>query len=192
MKPLAPALLVLTMSLTTMTYAQSEAHAHKPAGQAAPSEPQKAFDVLKTLAGSWVGRLTTIPQDPAVEGNFAQFSLRVTSLGNAMVHEMSISGRRDHPVTMFYREDDRLLLTHYCDAGNRPRMAGRLSPEGKVLEFDFLDLSGGNQHGHMHHARFTVIDENHHTEEWTWMLPGDKPVRVRFDLQRTNAGSTSN
>lgn len=191
MKSLSPVLLVLSVSLTSITYAQSDARAHEPAVAAAHSETQKAFDTLKTLAGSWVGRLTTEPQDASVDGNFAQFSLRVTSLGNAMVHEMSISGRRDHPVTMFYREDDRLLLTHYCDAGNRPRMAGRLSPDGKVLDFDFLDLSGGNQHGHMHHARFTIIDQDHHTEEWTWMLPGDKPVRVRFDLQRTNAGSTS-
>jgi hypothetical protein len=185
-------LFVLSMSLSTLAYAQSDAHAHKPADKPAPSDTQKAFDKLKTLAGSWVGRLTTFPQEPAVDGNFAQFSLRVTSLGNAMVHEMSISGRPDRPVTMFYRDEDRLLLTHYCDAGNRPRMIGKLSPDGKTLEFDFLDLSGGNQHGHMHQAKFTFIDENHHTEEWTWMLPNDKTVRVRFDLQRTNAGGSTN
>ena len=180
------------MSLSTVAYAQSDAHARQPADKAAPSDTQKAFDKLKMLAGSWVGRLTTFPQEPTVDGKFAQFSLRVTSLGNAMVHEMSISGRADHPVTMFYRDEDRLLLTHYCDAGNRPRMIGKLSPDGKTLEFDFLDLSGGNQYGHMHQAKFTFIDENHHTEEWTWMGPGDKPVRVRFDLQRTNAGGTTN
>jgi len=28
----------------------------------------------------------------------------------------------------------------------------------------------------MHHAVFTVIDANHHTEDWTYMTPGDKPV----------------
>ena len=38
----------------------------------------------------------------------------------------------------------------------------------------------------MHRAVFTFIDENHHTEEWTWLKPDDQPVRVRFDLQRTN------
>ena len=192
MKPFRCILFVLSMSLSTMAHAQSDAHAHQPAANAAPSDTQKAFDKLKTLAGSWVGRLTTFPKEPAVDGNFAQFSLRVASLGNSMVHEMSISGRADHPVTMFYRDEDRLLLTHYCDAGNRPRMLGKLSPDGQTLEFDFLDLSGGNQHGHMHQAKFTFIDENHHTEEWTWMLPNDKPVRVRFDLQRTNIGVATN
>ena len=41
----------------------------------------------------------------------------------------------------------------------------------------------------MHHAVFTFIDENHHTEDWTYMMPGDKPVRAHFDLQRTNGGT---
>ena len=30
------------------------------------------------------------------------------------------------------------------------------------------------------------IDANHHTEDWTFMMPGDKPVHAHFDLQRTN------
>ena len=189
MKSLRCMLFVVLTSLSIMAFAQSDAH--KSADKPAPSEAQKAFEKLKTVAGSWVGQLTTFPQEPTVEGKFAQFSLRVTSLGNALVHELSVSGRLDHPVTMFYLDGDRLLLTHYCDAGNRPRMAGKVSPDGTTLEFDFLDLSGGNQYGHMHHAVFTFIDANHHIEDWTWRDPGDKLTRAHFDLQRTNAGSGS-
>jgi hypothetical protein len=181
---------MLLMSLATLAYGQSDMHKPPASEKVARSESQKAFDRLKTLDGSWVGRLTTFPSEPSVDGNFAQLSLRVTSMGNALVHEMSISGRPDHPVTMFYRDEDRLVLTHYCDAGNRPRMVGKLSPDGKTLEFEFLDLSGGTKHGHMHHAKFTFIDENHHTEDWTYMMPGDKPVRAHFEAQRTNAAST--
>jgi hypothetical protein len=193
MQSLRSVLFVLLMFPPAVAYAQSDAHTMPAASdKAAPSDSQHAFDKLKSLAGSWVGRLTTFPAAPEVDGNFAQFSLRVTSLGNAFVHEMSISGRADHPVTMFYRDEDRLLLTHYCDAGNRPRMAATLSPDGKTLEFEFLDLSGSNKYGHMHHATFTFIDENHHTEDWTWMMPGDKPVRAHFELQRTNAGTATN
>ena len=35
------------------------------------------------------------------------------------------------------------------------------------MEFDFLDIAGSTQYGHMQHAVFTAIDANHHTEDWT-------------------------
>lgn len=188
MKTLCFALLLL-MSVPSLTIAQDVAH--ESSAQVVPSDAQAAFDKLKTLTGTWVGRLTTDPAEPMVEGNFAQLSLRETSRGNAIVHELSVSGLPDHPITMFYLDRDQLTLTHYCDSGNRPRMAGKVSPDGKTLEFEFLDLAGSNQYGHMHRAVFTFIDENHHTEEWTWMKPDDTPVRVRFDLQRTHGGVAS-
>jgi hypothetical protein len=118
-------------------------------------------------------------------------SMRVTSRGNALIHEMQEAGtpldptKYDHPVTMFYLDGDQLTLLHYCDAGNRPRMVARSSPDGKKIEFDFVGLSGGNENGHMYHAVFTLVDASHHTEDWTYMMPGDKPLRAHFDLQRT-------
>ncbi|HEY1467796.1 MAG TPA: hypothetical protein VGF61_02045 [Candidatus Acidoferrum sp.] len=185
MKSLLSMLSVALLSLSTIAFAQSDA-------QKLPSDSQKAFDKLKTLAGSWEGHVTTTPVQPEMgDGARVDISLRVTSRGNAMVHEMKAAGtaddptRYDHPVTMFYLDSDRLLMTHYCDAGNRPRMEGKISPGGKTVEFDFLDLSGSTQYGHMHHVVFTFIDASHHLEEWTYMTPGDKPVRARLDLQRT-------
>lgn len=182
---------VFVVLISTSVVAVAQDDSHKPAEKAMPSPAQESFEKLKTLAGSWVGPLTTSPQTPEVDGKFAQFSLRVTSLGNALVHELSVSGRPDHPVTMFYLDSDRLLLTHYCDAGNRPRMTGKLSPDGKTVEFDFVDLAGSNQYGHMHHAVFTFVDASHHIEDWTWMGSDNKPVRAHFDLQRTNFGNSA-
>ena len=152
---------------------------------ATQSDAQQSFDKLKTLAGSWEGHVTTLPPQADIEGKLMHGSLRVTSMGNAIVHEMTGAGRPDDPITMLYLDGDRLLLTHYCDAGNRPRMTGKMSPDGKTVEFEFLDLAGSTQYGHMHHAVFTFVDANHHIEDWTYMQPGDKPVRAHFDLQRT-------
>ncbi len=149
------------------------------------SDAQKSFATLKTLAGTWEGRVTTVPPSPDIDGKTVQASLRVTSMGNAIVHEMTGAGRPDDPITMLYLDSGRLLLTHYCDAGNRPRMVARTSADGKTVEFDFLDVAGGTQYGHMDHAVFTVIDANHHTEDWTYMEPGDKPMHAHIDLQRS-------
>jgi hypothetical protein len=189
MKSLRFMLAVVLLSLSTVALSQSDAQ--KSSVAPVPSDAQKSFTQLKTLAGTWQASVTTDPPQPEMgNGTMTQVSLRVTSRGNALVHEMHEVGkpddpaRYDHPLTMLYLDGDRLLLTHYCDAGNRPRMVARTSPDGKTVEFDFLDLSGGNQYGHMYHAVFTIIDANHHTEDWTYMMPGDKPLRAHLDLKR--------
>src|SRR3982074_458248 len=93
----------------------------------AQADAQKSFDKLKTLAGSWEGKAKAIPPQPEMDGTPMQLSLRVTSRGNALVHEMKETGKPDdpkhydHPVTMVYLDSDRLLLTHYCEPGHRPR-----------------------------------------------------------------------
>jgi hypothetical protein len=190
MKSLRFALFVVLMSPFASAQHAHESQPQKSDAQesvdkAVPSDAQKSFDKLKTLAGVWEGHVTTVPQQDEIEGKLMQVSLRATSMGNALMHEMTGAGRPDDPITMLYLDGDRLLLTHYCDAGNRPRMAGKMSPDGKTVEFAFLDVDGSTQYGHMHHAVFTVIDANHHTEDWTYMMPGDKPVQAHFDLQRT-------
>lgn len=177
MKPLRMMFFVLLVSLSTVALAQSDG--------------QKSFDKMKTLAGVWTGRVTIDPPAPEMEKNPVRVTLRITSRGNALVHEMADATtpddpkKYDHPVTMFYVDSDRLTLVHYCDAGNRPRMTGKLSPDGKQVDFTFADLSGANQYGHMEHADFGVVDENHHTEDWTFMMPGDKPMHAHMDLTRT-------
>ncbi|MGA2743136.1 MAG: hypothetical protein ABSE44_00450 [Candidatus Sulfotelmatobacter sp.] len=188
MKSLRFVLAVALLSFSTVGFAQMDAQKT----DAPTSEAQKSFDQMKTLAGSWQGRVTTVPPLADMgDGTSVQVSMRVTSRGNALVHEMMAAGitddptKNDHPVTMIYLDSDRLLLTHYCDAGNRPRMTARTSPDGKTLDFDFLDVAGSTQYGHMQHATFTVIDANHHTEDWTFLMPGDKPMRGHLDLQRT-------
>ena len=161
--------LVALMLLSTVALAQSDA--------------QKSFDKLKTLAGSWQGTVTTTPPQEEVQGKTIHISLRVTSMGNALMHEANIAGRPDDPITMLYLDGDQLLLTHYCDAGNRPRMAAKASTNPKTVEFSFLDVAGSTQYGHMHDSTFTMIDADHHTEDWVFMAGGN-PVHAHFDLQR--------
>lgn len=129
--------------------------------------------------------MTTDPQVPGIDGTRTTVTLRVTSMGNTLMHEMTGEGRPDDPITMFYVDGDRLELTHYCDANNRPRMVAKASADGTRVEFEFLDVEGNMEHGHMHGAVFTIVDENRHTEEWTFMR-GNKPYRARVELRRLN------
>jgi hypothetical protein len=198
------------LSVSTASVAQGHDHKAEAAksntAQAEPqksnvqkSDAQKTFDELKTVAGEWEGPVAVSPPQPQWDtgNNQIHVSLRVTSRGHVLVHELQEAGtpldatKYDHPVTMMYLDNDRLNLVHYCDAGNRPHMIGKVSPDGKTVEFDFADLSGPTKYGHMHHAVFTLIDANHHIEEWTYMLPGDKPIHARFELQRKAEASAA-
>lgn len=175
---------VVLLSLSPGAFAQSAVHEHPVAP--VPSEALKSFAAMKTLAGEWEG-LVTVKEMPGFSMRM-NVSLRVTSRGNAIVHEMQEAGtpldptKYDHPVTMLYVDADRLTLVHYCDAGNRPRMIGTLSPDGTAIDFEFADISGSTE-SYMQHALFTVVDADHHTEDWTFMMKG-KPVHAHFELQR--------
>ena len=153
------------------------------------SEAEKSFTTIKSLAGEWEGPVT-VADAPEMSGAKMHLSLRVTSRGNAVVHEFQEAGtpldatKYDHPVTMFYVDGDQLTLIHYCDAGNRPRMTGKMSPDGKTVEFELKDISGNPEY-HMHHSVITLIDANHHTEDWTFMMK-DKLIHAHFDLTRKN------
>ena len=187
MKSVRFVLSLVLMSLSTMALAQSDAH--KSSVAAVPSEAQKSFTTMKTLAGEWEGPVT-VPEAPEMSGSKMHATMRVTSRGHVLVHEFQEAGtpldatKYDHPVTMFYVDQDQFTLVHYCDAGNRPRMTGKMSPDGKTVEFELKDISGSTEY-HMHHSVITIIDANHHTEDWTFMMK-DKPIHAHFDLHRTN------
>jgi len=186
---------VVLVSLPLLAFAQSAAHNHESdaKAEAAPSPAKKSFALVKSLAGEWEGSVKTdMPIAASLEVKPLHVTMRVTSRGNVVVHEFQEANtpldpdKYDHPVTMLYVDSDQLNLVHYCDAGNRPRMTGRLSDDGKRLEFDFADIGGNTKVGHMHNAAFTIIDDDHHTEEWTFVLPNGQVVHATFDLRRVS------
>jgi hypothetical protein len=165
----------------------AQTHDHPATTDTASAATKQAFALIKSLSGRWQGPFMNPETGKPVT---MEASIRVTSHGNSVVHEMKGAGdpdqsaTQDHPITMMYIDGANLLLTHYCDAGNRPRMSAHISPDGKQVDFDFLDVAGPTKFGHMQHARFTFVDDTHHTEEWTWALPNGKTVGAQMDLHR--------
>jgi hypothetical protein len=144
----------------------------------AQSNTQAAFDKLKSLEGSWTGKTS--------EGRDVQVDFRVVSGGSAVMSE--IHGEQEaNMITMFHLDGDRLMMTHYCGAGNQPRMVGTLSPDGKTVTFNFLDATNilSSQPGHMQQLVLTLPDSNHQIEQWNFVdLDGKMEHHATFDLQR--------
>lgn len=143
----------------------------------AQSDAQKSFNQLKTLAGSWQGK--------SPDGMTVQVNFRETAGGSALMSE--ITGHEDM-ITMFHLDGpDRLMMTHYCGAGNQPRMQASSSPDGKTITFTFLDATNlqSNQSGHMQQLVVSILDPNHHTEEWTFQTQdGKNHEHELLDLHR--------
>jgi len=140
----------------------------------AASAAQKSFEEPKALNGTWEGKTP--------DGHTAQVIYRVTSNGSALMIE--IEGREDM-ISMFNLDGDRVLLTHYCAAGNQPRMVASASPDGKTITFDFLDATNlaTPDAGRMTRMVLSMPDANHHTEEWIFTDHG-KEMKEVFDLWR--------
>lgn len=146
---------------------------------AAQSNNQKSFDLMTSLTGNWEGKDQM--------GYQIGVSYRMTGGGSALMSEIRTSkpGHNDDMISMIHLDGGRVLLTHYCAAGNQPRMQATLSSDGKSITFDFVDGTNisSSQPGHMQRVVFTFIDENHHSEEWHFATSGKEMVQ-KFDLQR--------
>ena len=144
----------------------------------AQSAPQQSFDKMKSLAGNWEGKSNM---------GDVKVSYRLTAGGSALMSEIQskMDGKSEDMISMIHLDGGRVLLTHYCAAGNQPRMQATLSPDGKSVTFDFVDGTNitSSQPGHMQRVIFTFVDQNHHIEEWHFATPGKEMVQ-KFDLQR--------
>jgi hypothetical protein len=94
----------------------------------------------------------------------------------------------ENMITMFHMDNDRVLATHYCAAGNQPRMQASMSPDGKSITFTFVDGTNiaSPKAGHMDRLVITMPDSDHHSEDWTFAQDG-KEMKEHFELTRVKA-----
>ena len=140
----------------------------------AESVGRKTFDQLKGMEGNWAGKNQ--------QGQPIQVTFRMTAGGSALMSEIHGHGP-ENMITMFHLDGDRLLMTHYCGAGNQPRMKV-ISSDAKSVSFEFMDGTNiGPGDGHMQHVTFTQPDANHHVEGWIFLDHG-KEMKEVFTLER--------
>src|ERR1700693_1228226 len=126
-----------------------------------------AFARLKTLVGEW---------EADTRMGKAHVSYELIAGGTALV-ERETAEKMPAMLTVYHLDGDRLLLTHYCMAGNQPRMQARsFKPASGSLQFQFLDATnlGGAGAGHMHSAKFRFVDSDHLSTEWEFYENGQR------------------
>lgn len=146
------------------------------AAAVAQTDAEKAFKTIKNMPGAWESR--------GADGHITTVVFKVVSGGSAVMSEIQVP--KEDMISMFHLDGpNKLLLTHYCAAGNQPRMVASVSPDGKTISFNYMDATNlsSPDAGHMQRMVLSIVDENHHTEEWTFVDHG-KEMKEVFDLHR--------
>ena len=140
-----------------------------------------ALDPLKKLAGEWVGKAG--PSGGQMMD--ATVTYRVTANGSAVM-ETLFPGASEEMVTMYTVDKGGLVLTHYCAAGNQPRMMARKSAAANELVFDFAGGANINpaRDQFMHNAKLVFVDDDRLRSEWTDWKNGKKTQTMVFELER--------
>ena len=110
----------------------------------------EAFEQLKALVGEW-----DIKDSPS------RVTSHLTGNGTTLVEEFR--GRRGM-ASVYHMDNGNLMLTHYCSAGNQPRMrAVAYDPAEGSVKFDFIDvtnLSGPSAY-HTRELEILFQDKDH-------------------------------
>src|SRR5258705_13164777 len=119
---------------------------------------------MKALVGDW--------QTETSANGKATLHLELTSGGTALLEKshMEEGGKPVEMITLYYLDGDQIKLTHYCMAGNQPTMRGTYAPETKTLKFALESITNlkSADSGHMHHATYTFLDNDHFKTTWTF------------------------
>jgi len=118
-----------------------------------------AWKQLLSLAGKWQG---------TEAGHTATLTYTVISGGHALLESMSMPAPAPDMVTVYHRDGDSLVATHYCSIGNQPRMRTESNPAAtQPLRFRFVDITNLKPGGtHIKHLNVKFLDSTHFDQEW--------------------------
>jgi len=158
---------------------------------AAEAEKPKAasaeFEKMKTLVGTWKGT-ADIGQGP-VE---LEVQYRLIAAGSVL-EERVFAGTPNEMVTMYYDQQGKLALTHYCMLGNRPAMKLGKS-DGKTLAFDFDGEAcciDAKKEAHMHALTLRFDDADTITSSCQSLMDGKPMEGKATTLKRVKTKSVA-
>ncbi len=141
----------------------------------AADAPNAAWTRLQALAGDWKG---TYSGPDAQGAGPVRISYRLVSNGTSLLETLE-SGHDTSMITVYHPDGPRIMATHYCAAGNQPRMAAtNLGDGGRTLAFSFLDVSNvTDPDGEiMRSLVITFQDPDHFSQAWTSRAKGQDHV----------------
>ena len=146
------------------------------AGSAQSPPAPHLLDRFKALAGEWSAA--------GLDGNSAPnatMRYEVTAGGSAVV-ETLFPGTPHEMRTVYVKDGDDVVLTHFCASGHHPRMRAKATADGTlVFDYDGALNFDPAKDGHMHDASFTFVGPDEIRSRWSFWQ-GGKPSEHLADF----------
>ncbi len=139
------------------------------------------LEQMKSLSGTWTGTGIMHGQENPVTVEY-----KTTSNGTAVL-ETSFPGTPHEMVSVYYEEDGKLVMRHYCSLNNQPVMAMKNSSDNSI-ELDLVSATNmdASKDMHMHSLVITFVDDNNITQTWTPYKDG-KPMEEATQITLTRS-----
>ena len=113
---------------------------------------EDGFARMLSLAGTWEGKLE--------DGSQVQLTFQPISGGTALLETLQFANGSSM-TTVYHRDGDKTMATHYCMGNNQPRLvATNPSENTNLIEFHFLDATNLGKQAHLNDYSFELIDAN--------------------------------
>ena len=142
------------------------------AASAALGSSESAFETFNGFEGKWTIRS-------------GQKALPIEMTYDSGSKESIVTEQFGKELSVIYLDGENLLMTHFCNVGNQPRLRLKEGGQPGVLEFDMFDITNAKTPGDAHVQKiiYKVVDDKHLELEIVWRK-GNSEESEKYSLTR--------
>jgi hypothetical protein len=155
-------------------------------------DAKAAFARLKTLAGTWKAQIAQGHEAAKKQEHEDQHpseatvTFRLTGAGSALV-ETQFPGQSHEMVSVYHLDGNELRMTHYCAAGNQPRVKldrAHSQPDHLIFLFDGGTNLDAGKDMHIHGLEITFHQDGKVTSTWEGYMDGKSAGKAAFAMTK--------
>jgi hypothetical protein len=133
------------------------------AGSTVMADSDAAFQAFKSLKGRW-----------AIQSGGKTIATVMTyDVGSK---DSIVTEQFGKELTVIYRDGQDLQMTHFCNAGNQPRLRLKPSRSRGLFEFEMFDITNlrSPNESHVQKIVYRIVDDKHLALEIVWRKGGSE------------------
>ena len=170
----------LAAILVSCVFVSAQAQ-HDPSGS--PPASSDTFNLIKALVGDWQGSYEWVGKNRKGPMNARYY---LTGNGTAVVEDLIVDGNANM-TTVYHLDGADLRATHYCAAGNQPRLKATSTDDNKVVKFHMVDITNmpTPEAGHVRDLELRLTGPSQITILFTFVGSGKESVERIERVRKT-------